>query len=264
MAIRMGYLGENYHGYQRQPGLSTVEGQLIDALKESGIIPGPEEANFASAARTDKGANAIYQVIALDPSQPVVAVCKRLNSKLPNDIFCLGVREVDDGFHPRRDVVSKTYLYLLDGNSHRLDSLEETSRLFLGEHDFSQFSRPCGRRPVRSIDDIRIENLGGMVGLFFTSKGFLWMQVRKMVSALMLMESGRMGRDVVERALDGQGSLSLAPAPPQNLVLWHIDYGEMGPSIEPKASGTAKEFLDRSIRMLEMKLAVRRSLLAAL
>ncbi len=264
MAIRIGYLGENYHGYQRQPGLSTVEGELIEALKESGIIRGPEEANFASAGRTDRGANAIYQVIAVDPSMPAVAVCERLNSKLPDDIFCLGVREVDDGFHPRRDVVSKTYLYLLDENSHRMNSLDETSRLFLGEHDFSQFSRPCGRRPLRSIEDIRIEKMGGMLGLFFTSKGFLWMQVRKMVSAIRLMESGRMGRDVVERALEGQASLSLAPALPQNLVLWYIDYGEMGPSIEPKAFGTAKEFLDRSIRMLEIKLAVRRSLLAAL
>ena len=54
-ALRLGYFGWNYHGFQRQPGLRTIEGVVLGALKRKlGEIQ-----DYSYASRTDRGVSSL-------------------------------------------------------------------------------------------------------------------------------------------------------------------------------------------------------------
>lgn len=38
VALKIAYIGSNFHGYQRQPNYRTVEGELLRVFKETNII----------------------------------------------------------------------------------------------------------------------------------------------------------------------------------------------------------------------------------
>lgn len=261
VALRLGYVGEAYHGYQRQPDRPTVEGEVIGALIDANLVTDPSGSSFKSASRTDRGVSAIFQVVSFDPLEPAVAICERVNSELPDDIFALGWTEVPEGFDPRRSAVSKTYLYLLHGGEVDAGSIQSRLELFQGKHDFTQFSKPCGRRTVRSIEKIRFEP--GKDRVFFTAKGFLWYQIRKIIAAVESMERGGLDEKDVRRALRGEAELAIQPAPAEYLLLWRIEYGQVRIPVSRESERRAKEFLNRSMTSLERRAAVRRTLLSA-
>ena len=260
VAVKLGYVGQGYYGYQRQPGRLTVEGCVIQALKECGLVPDPEKSEFASAARTDRGVSALGQVIAFRLAGPAKAIVKRLNSKLPPDIFAWASAEVDEGFNPRTHARSKTYLYLFDNPGVGASALESISKMFLGEHDFAQFCRPSERATLRSIDEIRVQD-GRPIRVYFRAKGFLWTQVRKIISAMELVATGDLEEGEVRDALAGRARLALAPAQPENLILWEIEYVDAPFRVEVDSLLRAKEFLEQSARTLELGIALRRTLL---
>lgn len=262
VAVKVGYVGEGFFGYQRQPGRRTVEGCILQALEEAGLIGDERGSRFASAGRTDRGVNALGQVIAFDPEGSPKAICERMNSRLPREIFALGWAAVPAGFNPRTHARMRTYLYLLNERL-PLSALRSSSRVFEGEHDFSQFSRPSERRTIRSVERIRVEG-GQPTRLYFTAKGFLWTQVRRMVSAIRLMALGELKVDEVVGALGGVCRLALPPAPAENLILWRIEYDGLVFRPSPAGSRRAKEFLDLSARRLEAGLSARRILMAGL
>jgi tRNA pseudouridine38-40 synthase len=260
VALRLGYVGEAYHGYQRQPDRPTVEGEVIGALIDANLITDPSSSGFRSASRTDRGVSAVFQVVSFDALEPAVAICERVNSELPDDIFALGWTEVREGFDPRRSAVSKTYIYLLQEDIDP-DSIRSRLVIFQGEHDFAQFSKPCGRRTVRSIEEVRFEP--GKDRVFFTAKGFLWYQIRKIIAAVQSMQKGELDEKDVRRALRGEAELSIQPAPAEYLVLWRIEYGQVTIPVSRESERRAKEFLNRSMTSLERRAAVRRTLLSA-
>ncbi len=260
VAVKFGYVGQNYYGYQRQPDRSTVEGCVIRALKDCGLILDPRKSEFASAGRTDRGVSALGQVVAFRPMDPAKAIVKRLNSKLPRDIFAWAWADVPDSFSPRTHATSKTYLYLFHNPHVDVSALESACRIFLGEHDFAQFSRPSQRATVREIEEIHVERTNPP-RLYFRAKGFLWAQVRKIVSAIELVATNRLEESRVRDALAGRTHLALKPAPPENLILWEIEYPHVRFRVEGDSLLRAKEFLDASGRGLELALALRKTLL---
>ena len=169
-AMRLWYEGGPFRGYQRQPGLPTVQGALEQAMRRAGIC-----AHLSAAARTDAGAHALAQVVsfavreALDPE----AFRHEVNRSLPEGIAVLHVRPERRGFHARASALSRTYVYLVgaglpEGLRPYAWSLPD-ARAFpetkvespdakvmraalsqsLGEHDFAGFSR-FGSRRVRA------------------------------------------------------------------------------------------------------------------
>jgi tRNA pseudouridine38-40 synthase len=262
MAIKLGYLGDGFFGYQRQPDRRTVEGCLIESLREAGLISDTRTSRFASAGRTDRGVSALGQVISFDLSGAQRAVCRRLNSKLPRDIFAWAQAEVPDGFDPRRGAGSRTYVYSLAMIDVDPKEIHRYCGLFTGTHDFSQFSRPSGRQTTRTVDEIAVLE-GDHVMVRFRAQSFLWMQVRKMVTGLISLASGDLVPEEVEAALGGR-RLAIAPAPAENLILQDIHYPDTDFRIEEGCVDGAKEFLNESISRLEVGLSVRRRILAGL
>lgn len=66
----MGFAGANYVGMQRNPGVNTIEEQLLVALLKNKLINDegfsqPQMIHFQRAARTDKGVSALRQCCSL-------------------------------------------------------------------------------------------------------------------------------------------------------------------------------------------------------
>ena len=63
VALKIAYIGSNFHGYQRQPNYRTVEGELLRVFKETNIIEDTWTAHYSVAGRTDKGVHSTGNVI---------------------------------------------------------------------------------------------------------------------------------------------------------------------------------------------------------
>ena len=143
------------------------------------------------------------------------------NAVLPKDIHVNNVEEVDESFHARFSVKSKTYIYLINYEEfspflinrayqckYHLDveKMRECSRLFLGEHDFSSFStstyeeKPDQRRTIYDFEIIN-EN-GNLLIVKITGDGFLRNMVRIIVGSLIEVGRGKKNISDIEEMLN--------------------------------------------------------------
>src|SRR5215813_13897002 len=97
--ITVSYDGTDYHGWQVQPGLATVQGTIEAILAEMEGAP----VHVDASGRTDAGVHALAQVAAftLQNPIPVENLRKAMNRVLPRDIRILDAAEAPDNFHPR-------------------------------------------------------------------------------------------------------------------------------------------------------------------
>ncbi|ASJ02737.1 tRNA pseudouridine(38,39,40) synthase TruA [Thermococcus profundus] len=226
IALRVAYDGTAFYGFQRQPGLRTVEGEIIRVLQKLGIIEDPPTSNFKGASRTDRGVSAFFNVVSFDPvpEKAYLAKPEVLNYHL-KDVWVLGWTEVPDDFHPRFWAKSKTYRYYLVDRGFDPNAMPECARLFVGTHDFSAFAKlEPGKEPIREITSVEIIPRSGYYIVEVTGKSFLWEMVRRIVNSISLCGLGLLTPEEVSGMLSGRFDRKIPPAPPENLVLWRIDY----------------------------------------
>ena len=223
LAFRVAYFGGHFMGSQLQPGLRTVEGELIAACTGLGLFSDWREANFATSGRTDRGVHAIGQAMAFTTAHPGRAI-ETMNIRLPPDLWCVGYSPVSPGFHPRYDARWRTYRYYFREEGLDLVPMKAGAALFEGVHDFSGFAKASLKNPVRSVLSASVGREGGIVYFEVTAQSFLWHMVRCMAKAL--EEAGTGGCEVedIEQRLGGAYEKGLQPAPPEGLVLWDIGY----------------------------------------
>ncbi|NPA48042.1 MAG: tRNA pseudouridine(38-40) synthase TruA [Thermococci archaeon] len=230
LALRIAYDGTVFHGFQRQPGIRTVEGELLRALVKLGIIEDPAKDEFRGASRTDRGVSAFFNVVSFFPRGRRELVRPEVLNPNLSDVWVLGVAEVPDDFHPRFWARSKTYRYYLVDEGFDLDKMVECAGLFEGTHDFSAFAKlEPGRNPVREVSSIRVLPRNGYYVIEVTGKSFLWEMVRRIVNALRFCGLGLLRPEEVEAMLSGIGRMrgKIAPARAENLVLWSIEYEDV-------------------------------------
>lgn len=233
VALKIGYLGTNYHGFQIQPQseVSTIEGELFEALKKLDIIEDRKAANYSAAGRTDKGVHAISQVISFDTSNPNVTP-RMINSMLPDDIWVLALAKPYSEFNARRDAISREYRYFLFLSDEfsdldvALTRMREASELLIGAHDFSNFSQQEAEShsPIREIKQVGIGERKSFIIIDVEASGFLRKMVRKMVSALRMVGSGMKNKRWVENLLKLKITEQIEPAPAFGLLLKNVSY----------------------------------------
>lgn len=216
VAMKVAYDGRAFHGQARQPGLPTVEREILLALSLAHAIRGTKSSKFQSASRTDRGVSALGNVVAFESRLPPVPTVRAFNSKSRN-VWAWAVAEVSPTFSARR-ARDRSYRYVLPGH-HDESWLGEALQIFVGEHDFRNFTRDR-ERTVLSIDEARASREGEDVVLDFRARRFAWNLVRRLVAAALQVESGRESIQDVERALrpDNRSDFGLAPAEPLILV----------------------------------------------
>jgi len=224
-AFQVAYDGTRYFGFVRQPGLPTVEGELLKALKGCGLCHELAEARYQVAARTDRGVSAVCQVIALDVlKRPNV---QALNARLPPDIAILAATEVPPFFDARRHATSRSYRYVCGApRGFSLAKARTAAKLMLGSHDFWSFCKhEHGRSTVAKIDKIKVT--GGEVLTFDVSApAFLWQEVRRIVGALLAVGASEMEIGDLKLMLKTHVPKS-RPAPPEGLILTSVGYGRL-------------------------------------
>lgn len=241
-ALKIAYDGTGFYGFQKQPGLRTVEGVLEEALGRFCETSGPVK----GAGRTDAGVHARGQVVSFYADGwpvPSARIAPALNGVLPADMVVLEAVQVPAGFHPRYDAVSKTYVYAVFRRAVRcplsrlyalhfpaeLDTsrMRKASAALIGRHDFGAFQntgRPV-KSAVRTVFEARLEEEGPFLYFWFKADGFLYQMVRIIVGTLLEIGRGRLAPETISRAFETGDRRMLGPtAPPHGLCLERVEY----------------------------------------
>lgn len=237
------YDGTDFHGWQQQPGLRTVQGVLEQAIRRVAR----HRVELVGSGRTDAGAHAAAHASHFVTTCPLEAgkMKHAIGARLPKDVSVLAVREVHPKFHARQSAFSKLYRYRIYNAAgrpvehqlqrytyhfwHPLDAarMHQAAQHFVGEKDFAAMAAAGAPREstvrtvlrcavVRHLDEIRIDVEG---------KGFLYKQVRNMVGTLVYVGKGDWAPDRVVEILDsGQRAEAGPTAPARGLCLQWVRY----------------------------------------
>ncbi|HWR26160.1 MAG TPA: tRNA pseudouridine(38-40) synthase TruA [Methanosarcina sp.] len=228
IALKLAYIGTEFHGSQIQPNVETVEGELFRALRNLGIIESPKSANYTCAGRTDAGVHALGQVVAFDTDKPNLAIPRIINSELSPTVWTWAHAEVPLDFDARRNAVSRHYRYVMSGEGYNISKIREASKLLVGTHDFENFSRTNGEKStVRTIERINARVDGELTKIDVIGTSFLWNMVRKIVTALSMIGKGVRDNDWLLQMLDPDiYEEGIEPAPAYGLTLMKVNYSE--------------------------------------
>lgn len=226
VALKLAYIGTEFHGSQVQPNVVTVEGELFEALRNIGIIESPKSANYTFAGRTDAGVHALGQVVAFDTDRPNLAIPRIINSELPPSIWAWAHAEVPYYFDARRNAVSRHYRYVMSGEGCDISRVREASKLLIGTHDFENFARTNEEKStVRTIESVNARVDGGLVKIDVIGNSFLWNMVRRIVTALSMIGKGVRDKDWLLQMLDPDiYEEGIEPAPAYGLTLLKVNY----------------------------------------
>jgi tRNA pseudouridine38-40 synthase len=103
------YDGTDFHGWQRQEDVRTVQGELEAAIER--IFH--QECGVVGAGRTDTGVHAIGYVcnFHVDTDMPAHRMVRALQAHLPEDVAVKKAVDAPEAFHARFDALSRRYAY---------------------------------------------------------------------------------------------------------------------------------------------------------
>ena len=255
--IDLGYDGTEFFGSQRQRDRRTVQQVVEEVL---GRLTN-QDVQLSFAGRTDRGVHAVGQVASgkVFWRRDGESLRFALDSLAPTDVTITGVRWVEERFHARFSAVSREYRYRIwtglpppilvkrfawpVRDSLDMAAMRTAARLLLGEHDFSSFAGAGLGVPWNPIDCARTvfhsewrllpiewERASSSVQLLefeIRANGFLPHMVRNIVGNLFAVGRGLRSVEWFATVLAEQDRrLAEAPAPPNGLVLWSVNYPE--------------------------------------
>jgi tRNA pseudouridine38-40 synthase len=242
--IDLSYDGTDYHGWQVQPGLPTIQGTLEQVLS---AIEG-QPIQVAGSGRTDAGVHALAQVAAFTIANPIPVenLQRAMNRLLPRDIRVTGATEVPADFHPRFEAQAKTYEYRIFRGEicppferryvyHHpyplaVDDMIQAAPLLEGKHDFTAFSATDDRdeqagSKVRTIFSSQLALQDGRLLYRVRGSGFLKHMVRNIVGVLLEVGKGNVDRAGVLARLEPGCAIAPGPtAPARGLFLISVEY----------------------------------------
>lgn len=243
LRFEVAYDGTDFHGWQVQPGLATVQSTLEEVI---GKLEG-QAVQVAGSGRTDAGVHACAQVAAVSLSNPMPPdnFRRAVNRLLPPSIRISKVTEMDASFHPRFDARRKTYEYRIYRGevcspfdqrfvTHHPYPLNEAAisaaaLLVEGEHDFTSFASSDPKEEpasnVRTIFSSRAERKDEKFVYRVTGSGFLKHMVRNIMGVLIEVGKGNLTNDDVAARLDPSNAIRPGPSmPPAGLFLMSVEY----------------------------------------
>lgn len=242
--IVMEYDGSMFHGWQCQPGLKTVQGELEQALSLIAVA----RVDVHGSGRTDAGVHALAQVAHFDMPTRMTgpALKKAMNCLLAEGLVIHHCMEVGPAFHARFAARAKTYRYrILNrplrpalGRNHvwhvwrKLDrnAMDTAASLLVGTHDFKSFEGAGSPRShtVRTLFRAGFFDEPESPDVFafeVTANGFLRYMVRNIVGTLVQVGMGKIAVAEIPEILQGKSrQLAGMTAPPQGLFLKSVHY----------------------------------------
>ena len=243
--LLIAYDGTDFHGWQAQKELRTVQSELEGVLQH--VVRHP--VNLIASGRTDAGVHAAGQVTNFLTRHDIPAdkLVLASNSRLPHDVTIIRAREVPLGFHATRSALSKLYRYRIYNvrrrplssfcqqqvyhyYQHKLDIhlMREGAARLVGEHNFKAFASTKGperltyvRKVIRcdvyeDLEEVRFDVEGN---------GFLYNQIRNIVGTLLEIGRGHWAVERITEILASQDRTTAgSTAPAQGLCLQWVRY----------------------------------------
>lgn len=245
--LTLAYDGTDYHGWQRQKGVRTLQESVESALSD--LMGAP--VSVTASGRTDEGVHAAGQTASFccDTRIPCEKIAAALNARLPRDIRVQKCVPVPDGFCARRSAKQKTYVYRMYVSDVPLPHCEryalriekapdkalwqQACKQIEGTHDFAAFyclgsSAKTTVRTVYACDLLSFPAQGAEPPrweLRICGNGFLYKMVRLIAGAMLRLSDGKIAWQDFTAALNGQtGRVPKIPAPAHGLTLWQVAY----------------------------------------
>jgi len=222
--LKLFYDGTRYYGFQRQPNVKTVEGELLKVLNDMTLVRG-----YEASGRTDRGVHAIGQTVSitLDHYIDIGYLIKSLNDNLPPDIIIWAYRISNGEWHARYSAVYRTYLYLDKEDKSVLERLNPVLKLFTGTHDFTCYSIvEKWQDRYRRIIKFNVYSYRDLIVYEIQGDTFLRQMVRRIIAAVRMYVNNNITLEDLSKALKGGCKYirRLKPVPPWNTVLLNVRY----------------------------------------
>jgi len=258
--LTISYDGANFHGWQFQPGVATIQGTLNEAVRKIT----QEKIVLHGASRTDTGVHALGQVAHFKTHSALSAgeFQRALNALLPPAIRIVAAEEMGGDFHARWQAQGKTYRYRIFrgrvlppfdyGRALHYpwpldeDAMAAAARQFEGEHDFTSFAASSGseeddrdRNMLRVIHSSEIlrEPESEEIAYVVRGRSFLRYMVRKMVGTLLEVGKGRLALEDIPKLFDMRDRSRSGPTvPPEGLYLVSLEFPDPTDSLASSSS----------------------------
>ena len=250
--IKIEYDGTDFSGWQIQPDVRTVQGEIEHVLR---YIAG-EEVHIHGTSRTDAGVHALGQCATFEwnSNMPVAKLPEVMNRRFgaggegrsgaPGDIRIKSAEVMPDDFHARYSCKGKEYVYKVWNSRVRnpfldklalhyrydfdVEALNKEAQAFVGTHDFTSFCTLDKREKgdfTRTVEYFRVEKNGSLVTFTVAADGFLYNMVRIMVGTLLAIGQGRIPYGSLKDIIEAQNRKAAGPtAPPHGLYLNKVFY----------------------------------------
>ncbi len=238
LAVRVGYLGDAFHGSQVQPDVRTVQGELQRVLASLGWWDESRHL-MVLGSRTDAGVHVRRNggLLTLDRDlwerTGARKVVLSIEDRLTDELRLLDVHEVPEGWNPRL-AQHRVYRYRLEGiegwRCEDPDVFQQHLDHFVGTYDARNMARlEDGKDPMRTVLSATPWSVGGrIVGFEIVGLAFLWNQVRRTAMAVHGLQTGRLTEAEVRTAIDTpEVPADFGVAPPEWLVLWDVVWNEL-------------------------------------
>ncbi len=240
--ITIEYDGTGLAGWQRQNDVPSVQQYLEEAIE-------PFAGTFVrvnAAGRTDAGVHAFGQIAHFDMAKqlPTDNVMKAINFYLatPN-ISVVDVEEVSSEFHARFSAQKRYYVYRMINRRAPLalelnrawfvpgrlniDKMRQAATYLVGQHDFTSLrdSQCQAQSPIKTLDEVRVEQNGDIIEIHVSAKSFLHHMVRNIAGTLKFVGDGRWQPEHIPQMLAACDRAAGGPtAPPHGLYFVKVDY----------------------------------------
>jgi len=234
------YDGENFHGWQVQPGAVTVQQTITKCLGD--ILN--QNISLVGAGRTDTGVHAKFMTAHFDYNCEIEAkdIKQKLNNYLPAEISILKVINVKKNFHARFDAISRTYKYYIKQKKMPFEQrsffykkdidlalMNKASKKIIGKKDFTSFSKTHTQTHTNICEIYRAEWTYEKQMICFTIQAnrFLRNMVRAIVGTMLLVGEKKISPDeiinIIKKKNRGFAGVSV---PAKGLFLVNIKYNE--------------------------------------
>lgn len=233
LKIIIQYDGSNFSGWQIQPNVRTVQGEISKALFN---IYG-EKITIYGCGRTDSGVHALGQVANFKLpylKMPINKVHYALNNHLPRDIRIISCEIMDDYFNARASAIFREYIYIISNSDvfspfydkyawfYRKNIINEKlineySKELIGEHDFTSFcsSKDENDTKFRYIERAHCVRKKDILYFIIRGNAFLHNMVRIIVGTLIEGQKENMPYNFIRNILsekDRRKAFITAPA----------------------------------------------------
>ena len=248
--VDLAYDGTDFAGWAKQPGLRTVEGDLVKMFEK---VFGKSKTDFDMrvAGRTDSGVHAKHQVCHLDiPQKRLSRIGRdplnafRLNTLIADDLIILDIHQITSDFDARFSALGRRYRYTIVDPEFKKDPMlvryalthkrvldvalmNLAAKELIGLKDFAAFCKPrAGASTIRNLTTFQVSrDPGGLITIDIHADAFCHNMIRSLVGSIMAVADGRLSiQDLIQAQKSGKRANKFKTIDAKGLSLESIDY----------------------------------------